>query len=152
MADPFSGTLNYWLLQTVAMMLTALLIPKMRITGLFGAFLIVLALGLVNATVWDAALFFQVPRAFSTQALVLLAANGVIFWILVKILPGIEVEGVLAALAAPVVFTVLSLLISQYGRDVDWVAVVDRAIDMLETVRERLRSVPAEMPADAPVP
>src|SRR3990172_11967686 len=105
MTEPFSGTINYWILQTGAMMLTALLIPKLRITSLLGASLTVLALGLLNATLWDAALFFQIPHAFSTQALVLLAANGAIFWILVKILPGIEIDGVLPALAAPIVFT-----------------------------------------------
>jgi putative membrane protein len=150
MAEPFNGTINYWILQTAAMMLTALLIPNLRITSIFGALLVVFALGLVNATVWDAALFFQMPQAVTTQALVLLVANGAIFWVLVKILPGIEVDGVVPALVAPVVFTVISLLVSRHGRDIDWLALLDRAIAALEGARGYLREVSIDAPANAP--
>jgi len=146
--EPFTGTLNYWVLQTVAMLLTALLIPGLRITGLFGATLTVVALALVNATLWDAALFFQVPDAPTTQALVLLATNGAIFWLLVKLLPGIAVSGVLPALAAPIVFTLVSLLISEHGRSIDWLTVIDRAIALLEQLRGYVEFL---LPSAAPV-
>jgi putative membrane protein len=150
MTEPFNGTINYWIVQTAAMMLTALLIPNLRITSIFGALLVVFALGLVNATVWDAALFFQVPQAVTTQALVLLLANGAIFWVLVKILPGIEVDGVLPALVAPIVFTLISLLVSRHGRDIDWVGLLDRAIAALESARSYLREVSVEVPTNVP--
>ena len=106
---------NTWVLQTAAMGLTAALLPKLRITGPLGALLTVAALALMNATVWDAGLFASLPGSFSTQTLGLLLANGVLFWVLVKLLPGIEVDGFLPALAAPVIYTGLSVLISQYG-------------------------------------
>ncbi|NIR58061.1 MAG: hypothetical protein GWO02_00340, partial [Gammaproteobacteria bacterium] len=70
------------------------------------------------------ALFLSVPSAPTTQALTLLVANAAIFWALVKLLPGIEIEGILPALAAPVVFTCASLLIDRYGREIDWVAII----------------------------
>ncbi len=79
MTEPFSGTINYWILQMGPMMLTALLIPKLRITSLLGTSL-----------------------------------------------------------------TVLNLVISQHGRNVDWVAMIDRAITVLESARERLRDVPVD--------
>lgn len=137
--EPYRGLINYWGLQTVAMMLTALVIPRMRITSIFGALGIVLALGLVNATVWDTALFFSVPSSFSRQALTLLAANGALFWVLVKVLPGIEIEGFAPAFVAPVVFTALSLAISTYGRDVDLIELGRRGAEMLGVVRDRLQ-------------
>jgi uncharacterized membrane protein YvlD (DUF360 family) len=137
--EPYRGLINYWGLQTVAMMLTALVIPRMRITSIFGALGIVLALGLVNATVWDTALFFSVPSSFSRQALTLLAANGALFWVLVKLLPGIEIEGFAPAFVAPVVFTALSLAISMYGRDVDLLELGRRGAEMLGVVRDRLQ-------------
>lgn len=138
--EPYRGLINYWGLQTVAMMLTALVIPRMRITSIFGALGIVLALGLVNATVWDTALFFSVPSSFSRQALTLLAANGALFWVLVKLLPGIEIEGFAPAFVAPVVFTALSLAISTYGRDLDLIEVGRRGAEMLGVVRDRLQA------------
>jgi len=88
-------TIRPWLLNTIAMMLTALVIPGLRITSIFGAIGIVLALAIVNQTVWNAAMFETIPHAATVQALVLVVANGAIFWILAKLLPGIEVKGVL---------------------------------------------------------
>ena len=138
--EPYRGLINYWGLQTIAMMLTALVIPRMKITSIFGALGIVLALGLVNATVWDTALFFSVPSTFSRQALTLLLSNGVLFWVLVKLLPGIEIEGFAPAFVAPVVFTALSLLISAYGRDLDLIDLSHKGGEILSTVRDRLQS------------
>jgi uncharacterized membrane protein YvlD (DUF360 family) len=146
--EPYRGLINYWGLQTVAMMVTAILIPRLRITSLFGALGIVLALGLVNATVWDTALFFSVPSNFSQQALTLLVSNGVLFWVLVKLLPGIEIEGFAPALVAPVVFTALSLAISTYGRDLDLMDLGRRGAAIVSDVRDRLQAEPE--PTTAP--
>jgi len=145
--EPYRGLINYWGLQTVAMMLTALVIPRMKITSIFGALGIVLALGLVNATVWDTALFFSVPSSFSRHALTLLAANGLLFWVLVKILPGIEIDGFAPALVAPVVFTALSLAISAYGRDLDLLELGRQGAEMLGAVRDRLQTPAAPAPS-----
>jgi len=142
--------LNYWILQTLAMGFTALLIPRLRITGIFGAFKIVAALAFLNATVWDAALFFSLPDQATTKAVLLLVVNGVIFWILVKVLDGIEVEGFLPAIIAPVVFTGLSLAIDQYGAMVDWGKVYETALSTIETLRVELGGEPREVPLAPP--
>lgn len=147
--EPYRGLINYWGLQTVAMMLTALLIPRMKITSVFGALGIVLALGLVNATVWDTALFFSVPSSFSRHAATLLVANGVLFWVLVKMLPGIDIEGFAPALVAPVVFTALSLAISAYGRDVDLIDLGRQGVEMIGGFRDDLQT-PEQAPAKSP--
>jgi len=144
--EPYRGLINYWGLQTVAMMLTALVIPRMKITSIFGALGIVLALGLVNATVWDTALFFSVPSSFSRHALTLLVANGVLFWVLVKLLPGIEIDGFAPALVAPVVFTAISLAISAYGRDLDLLELGRQGAEMLGVVRDRLQTPTSAAP------
>ena len=141
-----TDVLNYWVLQTFAMGLTALLIPRLRITSIFGAFKIVAALAFFNATLWDAALFFSLPDTMSTQAGMLLVVNGVIFWILVKVLDGIEVEGFLPALVAPVVFTVLSLVIDQYGSLVDWGKIYELALSTMEKLRVGFGGEPYELP------
>lgn len=138
--EPYRGLINYWGLQTVAMMVTAIVIPRLRITSLFGALGIVLALGLVNATVWDTALFFSVPSSFSQQALTLLASNGLLFWVLVKVLPGIEIEGFAPALVAPVVFTALSLAISTYGRDLDLMDLGRQGAAIVTEIRDKMQS------------
>ena len=144
--EPFRGTINYWALQTAAMMLTAAVIPRMRITSIFGALGIVLALALVNATLWDTALFFSVPSSFSRHALTLLAANGILFWVLVKLLPGIEIDGFAPAFVAPVVFTALSLAVSAYGRDLDVIELAKRGAEWVSTFRDGLDTAPHAAP------
>jgi len=145
--EPFRGTINYWALQTIAMMLTAAVIPRMRITSIFGALGIVLALALANATIWDTALFFSVPQSFSRHALTLLAANGIFFWVLVKLLPGIEVDGFAPAFVAPVVFTAVSLAISAYGRDVDVLELGRKGAEMIGVLRDQLNTDTLPPPA-----
>jgi putative membrane protein len=144
--------ISYWFLQMLAMGLTALLIPRLRITGLFGALKIVAALAFLNATVWDAALFFSIPDAPTTQAATLLVVNGLIFWILVKLLDGIEVDGLLPAIVAPVVFTILSLAIDQYGREIDWQRVFETAMSIVERLRTELGGAPSGTPIDLEAP
>ncbi len=130
--------LNYWILQAIGMWLTTIIIPRLRITGVSGAFLIVIALAMVNATIWDAALFFSIPDMFTAHAMTILLANGVVFWVLVKILPGIEVDGILPAIAAPVVFTLVSLFVNEYLKDVDWIVLGKTAIESLAGLRDEL--------------
>jgi putative membrane protein len=133
-------------MQSIAMALTALLIPKLRITGIFGALGTVVCLGLINATVWDAALFFNVPNSFTSQAVMLFLANGILFWVLVKILPGIEVDGVLPALIAPVVFTFCSLIVNEFGKDIDWAVVFDQVVKFVTGTRDALGGKGPETP------
>ena len=133
---------NYIILQTIAMTVTVALVPKIRITSIFGAISMVGAISLVNATFWDAALFFQIPNSFNQHTVLLLFWNGLIFWVLVKLLPGIEMRGFLPAIAAPVVFTLCSAFINVYLRDVDWLEVGRQAFQYMQSWRNQL-SVPS---------
>lgn len=140
-------TLRPWLLNTVAMMLTALVIPGLRITSIVGAISIVLALAVVNQTLWSAAMFETIPHAATVQTLVLVVSNGAIFWILAKLLPGIEVKGILPALVAPIVFTVLSGLVWKYGAHVDLAALGEKAVEKVKELRDWIASSGAAAPA-----
>lgn len=130
---------NFWILQSITMGLTALLLPNLRITNPLGAVGIVIALAFVNAHLWDAALFFSVPDQVTLEALTLILMNGLIFWVLVKILPGIEVKGVLPALVAPVVFTVLGVIINNYGRQIDWIDLGKKGVAQMQQLRDEFR-------------
>lgn len=140
--EHLTSNLHYWVLQTVAMMLTAFFIPKLKISGPFAAFFAVLALAFVNTKLWDASLFFQLPQNFSVNALLLLVTNGVIFWLIVKIMPGIEVEGIWPAIIAPVVFTITSILIREHADKIDWDAVFKWSVEFLDNLKTRFKENP----------
>ena len=145
----FPQTISEWILQALAMGLTALLIPNLRITSIFGAFTSILGLALINATVWDAALFMKVPDSISTQALMLFLANGVLFFIVVKLLPGIEIKGLGAAVMAPVVFSLSSVVITEVGKDVDWAEVGKNLMHKSSELRAYIKDS-TEAEADQP--
>lgn len=135
---------SYWILQTLAMMLTALLIPGLKVSSIFGPFLAVVTLAFINTKVWDAALFMQIPDQFSVQTGLLLLTNGAIFWVIVKLLPGIEISGILPALLAPIVFTVSSVVMSIYAPQVDWLLLLDQAIDLMIRLRDYFHQYQAQ--------
>ncbi len=128
--------LNFWILQSFAMGLTVLFIPKLKLTSIFGATFMVIALALVNSHLWDAALFFSVPNSLSVQTGLLVISNGIIFWILVKLLPGIEVKGVLPAIAAPLIFTLTSVVLSRYLADIDFIELGKEGLAQIEGYRD----------------
>ncbi len=147
-----SLNLNYWFLQTVAMCLTALFIPGLRVTSPFGALAAVVALAFVNSKVWDAALFFSIPDEFSIKTASLFLTNGVIFWVLVKLLPGIEVKGVLPALVAPLIFTLTSVFISEHAADIDWGKVLEQGAAYVKQVRDFFQNSAPSVPAPVTTP
>ena len=141
--------LDYWVLQTLAMLLTAWLIPKLKVTSIFGAFITVVAIAFMNTKVWDAALFFNIPNSVSTQAISLFVTNGVLFWVLVKLLPGIEISGFLPALLAPIVFTICSLAIDAALPHIDWMAALQFVIDSLNELKEYYQTSQGAVPQEA---
>jgi len=118
------GMFNHLISQMIAMGITIFILPGLWITGILGAFLILGGVSLVNAFIWDAALFYSIPQTLSIVSVQLFVANGLIFWILVKLLPGIEVKGILPAIFAPILFAVLSGLIHKFAGNVDWVGLI----------------------------
>lgn len=123
--------INHWISQLMAMGLTIFLIPRLYVTSLFGTIFILFSISLLNAFVWDAALFFSIPTSLTSSAITLFFVNGLLFWVLVKILPGIEVDGVFPALLAPIVFTIVSVLLNSYGKSIDWISIVVMIFDFL---------------------
>lgn len=127
------------LFQSVAMALTALFLPRLRITSIFGPILAVLALATINTWFWDSQLFGEIPNAPTVRTGLLLLVNGLIFWVLVKALPGIEVDGFLPALAAPLVFTLTTILITPYLAEVDWAQLFEQLMQAGQELKRMVR-------------
>ncbi|HMO16813.1 MAG TPA: phage holin family protein [Oligoflexia bacterium] len=132
------GMFNHGINQLIAMGLTIFLIPRLYVTNPLSALGILGSIAIVNATLWDPNLFFGIPDSLSGTALKLFLANGILFWILVKLMPGIRVEGILPALVAPVVFSVLSSLLHFFLSDFDWFVVIGAGLEQLSQFKESI--------------
>jgi len=118
------------------MFITALIIPKLNLTSIFSALTTVGAISFLNTVLWDVDLFLKIPTAFTAQTITLVLINGLIFWILVKFLPGIEISGFFPAIAAPIVFSGLSMVFNKYGPMVDWGGILNQIIIFFEYLKE----------------
>ncbi len=133
------ATLNHALLQFIAMGVTIFLIPRLSVTNFSGAFVILGALAVVNSTIWDVGLFMGVPNDLTSQTIQIVLVNGAIFWILVKMLPGIETEGLMPAFVAPLVFAIVSASLRAYAHDVDWIGIIGSGIEELMNYRDNVK-------------
>lgn len=111
--------LNFILLQSLAITILAMLMPKLKITSIAGPILTVIVLSYINDTFWDEKLFFSVPDAPELKALYLILVNALIFYVLVKILPGIEISGIVPALVAPLYLVCSTYIIKTYFHNFD---------------------------------
>lgn len=136
----FSPSLTHWLMQIVAMALTVFLLPGVQITKPSGLVLTVGAISAVNTLLWSDALFSALPDSLTQRAVLLVLTNGAIFWVLAKLLPGIEIHSVTAALFAPIVFSVLNVATHHYAPMVDWPAVAATTWEYLQQLFASLRS------------
>lgn len=139
--------LSYWVTQCLAMGLAALLIPNLRVTSIVGPVLAVVGLALVNTYVWSSDLFFTIPQDVSSQTATLLLINGAIFWLVVKLTPGIETKGILPSLVAPLVFTVCSVMLPRLIPLVDWSKARAQAEQVLVEAKRFVQSHEEEKPA-----
>lgn len=130
----FSG--SHFTVQVVAMALTALLLPRLTISSFLGPVAAVLVLSVINVLYWDVELFQFIPMSFNTRVLSLLAINGAIFWIVVKLVPGIEVKGFFPALTAPVLFSAITILLTIYLPDISFTDIFTLLANLLRDARE----------------
>lgn len=131
---------SYWLIQGVALCVTAFVLPGLKMTSIFGPLLMIVSLAIVNAFLWDTSLFFNIPNDFSTHAMMVAGWNAVIFWLLVKLLPGIEVEGIVAPILAPILLTAATLFAGQYAHKVDWSKLTEGVVREVHEQRELLKN------------
>ena len=124
--------------QAVALAITAFLLPGLKITNLFSLLGLAAIITLINDQVWDAALFYHIPDEFSLHMLLILLSNGILFWILVKALPGVESSGLFTALISPVLFSLITVLITRYASFVNWTQASELVFSFVQYVKSKL--------------
>ena len=97
-----------WLLNTLALVAVAYLMPSVSIAS-FGAALIAAAvLGLVNTIIRPILVLLTLPVTLLTLGLFIFVINGLLFWAVASILEGFEVAGFWSAVFAAIVYSLIS--------------------------------------------
>ena len=144
-----SSFILVWFLQTIALLITALLIPRFTIAGPVSALKFVVTLSLINTTLWNTNLFATIPNSLTAHSLTVVLANAVLFWVLAKLVHGVNIDGIMPAIVGPIVFTIISAGTYSFGKDIDWMSVFHQAQKAVETARDVLQEDKIEAAAEA---
>jgi putative membrane protein len=102
-----------WLLSGLAIVISAYLLPGVKLAGGFkAALLTALVLGLINAFIKPVLSLLTLPLTILTLGLFSLVLNALLIMLVTKIVPGFQVQGFLWAVAFSIVLTLVNWVMS----------------------------------------
>lgn len=100
------------LLNAVAIMAAAWLVPGVSLTGLWPALLAGALLGLVNASIRPVLILLTLPFTLLTLGLFIFVVNAICFGLTAALVPGFDLSGFGAALLGALVVTLVSWVLN----------------------------------------
>jgi putative membrane protein len=97
-----------WLLNAVALMAVAYLMPSITVTNFVAALIAALALGFVNTIIRPILAILTLPISILTLGFFYLLLNGLLFWMVGKVLNGFEVGGFWSAVLGGLLYGLIS--------------------------------------------
>ena len=104
-----------WLLNTIALLIVAHLVPGFHYRDLVSLAIAALILGLLNAIVRPILIILTLPLTIVTLGLFLFVLNAIMLEITAAIAPGFRIAGFGYALVGAVVLAIISLVTNRIG-------------------------------------
>jgi len=101
-----------WLINALALIAVAYLMPSIQISSFGAALVAALVLGLVNAVVRPILVLLTLPVTILTLGLFIFVLNGLLFWMVGSWLEGFWVGGFWAGVLGAIVFSIISWALS----------------------------------------
>lgn len=101
-----------WLVSTLAIIITAYLLPGVSVAGFFAALVTALVVGLVNAIVRPVLILLTLPLNVLTLGLFTLVINALLIMLAAVIVPGFAVQGFWWALLFGIVLAIVNFALS----------------------------------------
>ncbi|QDC43266.1 phage holin family protein [Methylophilus medardicus] len=101
-----------WVLNALALMAVAYLVPGIHIANFTAALLAAVVIGFANVLVKPILVILTLPITLLTLGLFLLVINGLLFWFVGHLLQGFSVNSVLHGVIGALVYSVISWLLS----------------------------------------
>ena len=101
-----------WLINALALMAVAYLMPSVQVSSFGTALVAALVLGLINAFVRPLLVLLTLPVTIVTLGLFILVLNGLLFWMVGSWLQGFAVAGFWAGVFGALLFSLISWLLS----------------------------------------
>jgi putative membrane protein len=101
-----------WLINTVALIAVAYLMPSISVSSFTSALVAALVLGLVNAVIRPVLVLLTLPVTILTLGLFIFVINGLLFWFVGSFVRGFQVAGFWSAFFGAIVYSLISWLLS----------------------------------------
>ena len=101
-----------WLINALALMAVAYLMPSIQVSSFGAALVAALVLGLVNAVIRPLLVLLTLPVTILTLGLFIFVLNGLLFWMVGSWLQGFEVAGFWPGVFGAIVFSLISWALS----------------------------------------
>jgi putative membrane protein len=111
------GLIVRWILNAIALLITAHLITGMEVSGLLSALVAAMVLGVVNAVIRPIILVLTLPINIATLGLFTLIVNGLMLKAVSSVVVGFHVQGFWATVVGALLLSILSGILSMLVRD-----------------------------------
>jgi putative membrane protein len=101
-----------WLINAVALIAVAYLMPSITVSSFGTALAAALVLGLINAVVRPVLVLLTLPVTILTLGLFIFVLNGLLFWMVGSWLEGFGVGGFWSGVFGAILFSIVSWLLS----------------------------------------
>ena len=99
-----------WIINALALMLVAYILPNIELEGFYIALVTALILGLINAVIRPFLLLITLPINILTLGLFTFVLNALLFWFVASFIDGFEVAGFWAAFFGALIFSIISAI------------------------------------------
>jgi putative membrane protein len=101
-----------WAINAGVLLLLPYLLPAVQVSDFWTALLVALVLGLLNAIVRPVLVLLTLPITVLTLGLFLFVINGLMFWLVARMLDGFTVTSFWWAVLAALLYSVISSFVS----------------------------------------
>lgn len=101
-----------WVLNALALMAVAYLVPGIHVANFTAALIAALVIGLVNILIKPLLVLLTLPITLLTLGLFILVINGLLFWAVGHYLQGFSVSSIVVGVIGALVYSVISGILS----------------------------------------
>ncbi|MFA5854057.1 MAG: phage holin family protein [Patescibacteria group bacterium] len=99
-----------WVLNALALLLVAYVVPGVHVAGFYAALIAALVLGVVNALIRPLLILLTLPITIVTLGLFTFVINALLLWMVSSVVKGFTIDGFVPALLGALVLWVMSWL------------------------------------------
>jgi putative membrane protein len=101
-----------WLINALALMAVAYLVPGIAVADFVTALVAALVLGLVNAVIRPILILLTLPATLLTLGLFIFVINGLLFWLVGSLIQGFVVSGLWGGVFGAIAYSIVSWALS----------------------------------------